>query len=243
MTHNLNAAQRHRNLKNDPAKSAAYRPSSSIPIVGNTVKLLAVNPDCHAATLYNLTHDCDGADTLWDYMGYGPFSNIDEMADWMATCSASDNAVFYTMIDCRTGQPFGMASYLNIHQPDGRIEIGNIWIAPVAQRSTLATEALFLLMNHALDRLKFRRLEWKCNALNEKSRIAARRLGFSYEGTFYRHMIVKGKSRDTAWFSITEDEWPHLRANFETWLSPGNFHEDRQQKLSLSHLNWPDTQG
>ncbi len=243
MTEILNAARRHRNLKNDLAISGASRPASSTPIVGNTVKLVAVDPGCHAATLYNLTHDCDGADTLWDYMGYGPFSNIDEMANWMAACSASDSAVFYTMIDCRTGHPFGMASYLNIHQPDGRIEIGNIWIAPFAQRSALATEAIFLLMTHAMDVLKFRRLEWKCNALNEKSRNAAKRFGFSYEGTFYRHMIVKGKNRDTAWFSITEDEWPQLRTNFETWLSADNFHEDRQQKLSLSSLNWPDTQG
>ncbi len=243
MTEILNATQRHRSLKNDPAKSTASRPSSSTPIVGNTVKLVAVDSGCHATMLYNLTHGCEGADTLWDYMGYGPFSNSDEMADWMATCSASSSAVFYTMIDCCTGQPFGMASFLNIHQHDGRIEIGNIWIAPVAQRSTIATEAIFLLITHAMDVLKFRRLEWKCNALNAKSREAARRLGFSYEGTFFRHMIVKGKNRDTAWFSITQDEWPRLHANFKTWLSPDNFDQDGQQKLSLSSLNWPGTQG
>ena len=241
MTKILNSDQRQRSLKNDHAKSTASLPSSSTPIVGNTVKLVAVDPRCHAAILYNLTHDCAGANTLWDYMGYGPFSNVDEMSGWMATCSASGSTVFYTMIDCSTGQPFGMASFLNIHQPDGRIEIGNIWIAPFAQRSAIATEAIFLLMTHAMDALKFRRLEWKCNALNEKSRKAARRFGFSYEGVFYRHMIVKGKNRDTAWFSITEDEWPRLRTNFETWLSPDNFYTDRQQKLSLSSLNWSDT--
>lgn len=238
MTETLNSAQRQRGLKNDPAISNASRPASSTPLVGNTVKLVAVDPGSHAAMLYNLTHDCEDANTLWDYMGYGPFANIDEMADWMATCSAPGSSVFYTMIDCSTGHPFGMASYLNIHQHDGRIEIGNIWIAPVAQRSIIATEAIFLLMTHALDALKFRRLEWKCNALNEKSREAARRFGFSYEGTFHRHMIIKGKNRDTAWFSITEDEWPRLRANFETWLSPDNFDHEGQQKLSLSSLNW-----
>jgi len=239
MTEALNSAQRQRDLKNDPAISNASKPSSSTPIVGNTVKLVAVDPGCHAAILYSLTHDCKGSDTLWDYMGYGPFSDIDEMAGWMATCSTAGSAVFYTMIDCSTGQPFGMASYLNIHQADGRIEIGNIWIASIAQRSAIATEAIFLLMTHAIDVLKFRRLEWKCNALNEKSRDAARRFGFSYEGTFHRHMIVKGKNRDTAWFSITEDEWPRLRTNLETWLKPENFDEDGKQKFSLSSLNWP----
>jgi len=116
MTEALNSAQRQRGLKNDPAISNASKPSSSTPIAGNTVKLVAVDPGCHAAILYNLTHDCEGSDTLWDYMGYGPFSDIDEMAGWMATCSTAGSAVFYTMIDCSTGQPFGMASYLNIHQ-------------------------------------------------------------------------------------------------------------------------------
>jgi len=243
MAEALNSSQRRRNLKNDAAISNASGPAPSTAIAGNTVELIPIDPDAHCAMLYTLTHDCEGADTLWDYMGYGPFSNVDEMARWMATCSVPGSAVFYTMIDRSTERPFGMASYLNINQHDGRIEIGNIWIAPVAQRSAIATEAIFLLMTNAMDALKFRRLEWKCNALNAKSRQAAKRLGFSFEGTFFRHMIVKGKNRDTAWFSITEDEWPRLRANFETWLSPDNFYEDKQQKLSLSSLNWPGAQG
>ncbi len=239
MTTTLNSARRSRRLNCNPVVSNAFDPSPSTPLVGNNVKLIAVDPKSQAQALYTCTHGCDGADKLWDYMGYGPFENHGEMATWMESCVSASGLVFYTMVDRASMQPFGMASYLNIHPGNACIEIGNIWLAPAAQRTPNATEAIYLLMSHAMGELKFRRLEWKCNALNEKSREAARRFGFSYEGTFYHHMIVKGKNRDTAWFSITEEDWPRLRTNFETWLSPGNFDENGQQKLSLSSLNWP----
>lgn len=238
MTEILNTAQRQRNLNDDPATSHAVSPTSAAPITGNKVKLVAVDTTSQAQALFDLTHDCEGADILWDYMGYGPFKDSDEMARWMTTCATTTDPLFYTLIDIASNQPFGMASYLNIHPQSGSIEIGNIWFAPHVQRTTLTTEAIYLMMTHAMDTLKFRRLEWKCNALNAKSRSAAKRFGFSYEGTFYNHMVIKGKNRDTAWFSITDDEWPSLHANFKTWLSADNFDDAGHQKCALSSLNW-----
>lgn len=180
-----------------------------------------------------------GADILWDYMAYGPFADANQMADWMETNEKSTDPLFYTLIDTATNTTFGMASYLNIHPQHGSIEIGHIWIAPGTQRSSLATEAIFVMISHAMDSLKFRRMEWKCHALNAKSRNAAKRFGFSYEGIFYRHIIQKGKNRDTAWFSIIEEEWPVLRRHYQTWLAADNFDQNGRQKQALSKLNWP----
>ncbi len=126
---------------------------------------------------------------------------------------------------------------MEIKPATGSIEIGHINISPNLQNSTEATEGLFLLMRHAMDDLGNRRFEWKCNALNEGSRKAAARLGFSYEGTFYNHNVIKGRNRDTAWFSITDADWPAIRANFETFLDAGNFDDNGGQKVSLGDLN------
>lgn len=238
MTTPLNTTQRPRSLSSDAVISNAVLPSPTEAIAGEGVKLIQVDPSAHAQILFDLSHNMAGTETLWDYMGYGPFEDADAMAEWMAQCATSLDTLFYILVDNATGNPFGMASYLNIHPQHGSVEIGNIWIAPTAQRTTIATEAIYLMMTHALDGLKYRRLEWKCNALNGKSRAAAKRFGFSFEGVFYNHMIVKGKNRDTAWFSITDAEWPPLRANFKTWLATDNFDADGQQKCALSSLNW-----
>ena len=131
----------------------------------------------------------------------------------------------------------GMASFLEIRPAAGVIEIGHIWFAPPFQRTPAVTEALFLMMRHAMDDLKNRRLEWKCNALNQPSRQAALRLGFRFEGVFYNHVIPKGHSRDSAYYSILDSEWPAIRENFERWLEPQNFDAQDRQKLSLSELN------
>ena len=121
----------------------------------------------------------------------------------------------------------------------GTIEIGHIMFGSPLQKTPAATEALFLLMDYAMQELGYRRLEWKCNALNAPSRKAANRLGFRYEGTFYQHLIVKGHNRDTAWYSILDSEWPRLRPNFEKWLSADNFDAAGKQKVQLSELNQP----
>jgi len=240
MDETLNSAQRPRKLSNDPVTSHAVAPSPLVALIGNNVELITVDATSQAQPLFDLTHDCEGADTLWDYMGYGPFQNVGEMAEWMALCAPSSDPLFYTLMESANNRPFGMASYLNIHPHNACIEIGNIWIAPNRQCTTLATEAIYLMMAHAFDTMNYRRLEWKCNALNGKSRSAARRFGFSFEGVFFNHMIVKGRNRDTAWFSITDEEWPRLRNNFQSWLAADNFDEAGKQKCALSRLNWDE---
>ncbi len=129
-----------------------------------------------------------------------------------------------------------MACYFDIVPAQGVIEIGGIWISPDMQRTRAATETLFLMMSYAMDDLRYRRLQWRCNALNEKSRIAARRLGFRFEGIFYNHMIVKGKNRDTAWYAIVDQDWPEIREIFQEWLDDANFSQDNTARQALSAL-------
>ena len=148
----------------------------------------------------------------------------------------SSDPLFFAIVDPATGEAAGMASYLNIVPANGCIEIGHIWFAPPLQRTRAATEAIFLLMRHVFDDLRYRRLEWKCDALNAPSRRAAGRFGFSYEGTFRQHMIVKGRNRDTAWFALLDRDWPRVRAAFERWLAPANFDPAGSQRSALAAL-------
>jgi RimJ/RimL family protein N-acetyltransferase len=140
-------------------------------------------------------------------------------------------------VDNATNLPVGQASYLRIEPAHRSIEVGHIMFTPALQRSCGATEVMYLMARHVFRDLGYRRYEWKCNALNEPSRRAALRLGFTFEGVFRQHMIVKGHNRDTAWFSMLDSEWPQRQANFEQWLAPSNFDAAGRQKLSLSRLN------
>ena len=144
--------------------------------------------------------------------------------------------MFFAICDRTTGGAVGVATYLDIQPASGVIEIGGIWFAPVFARSTGATEALFLLLAYAMDDLGYRRMQWRCNALNEKSRAAARRLGFRFEVSGFNHMIVKGRNRDTAWFLILDTEWPAIRTAIETWLIAENFDAAGLQRRSLSEM-------
>ena len=144
--------------------------------------------------------------------------------------------LFFAVVDVATQRAMGMASFMRFVPEHGVIEIGHIWFAPALQRTRQATEAIFLLARNAFDVLGYRRLEWKCDALNEQSRRAAERFGFTFEGVFRQHMVVKDRNRDTAWFSITDGEWPLRRAAFEAWLSPDNFDQSGLQRESLSAL-------
>jgi RimJ/RimL family protein N-acetyltransferase len=205
---------------------------------GHHARLEPLDARLHADELYRATHADDGAMRVWYYLGYGPFPTVEAFRAWLRDCSATADPLFFAVRDAANGRAAGAASYLNIMPKNGTIEIGNIWFGPGLQRSTAATEALYLLMRHVFDDLAYRRLEWKCNALNAASRRAAVRLGFAFEGVFYQHMIAKGRNRDTAWFALLDREWPAVRANFEQWLAAENFDAAGRQQQSLSTLNW-----
>ena len=202
------------------------------PLHGETVRLEPAEPARHAADLFKAS---EGATSLWDHLAYGPFENQAVFTDWLKERAASSDPLFYAIVDRASGRALGMASLMRIKPEHGVIEVGHIWFAPVLQRTRQATEAIYLLGRHAFD-LGYRRFEWKCDSLNARSRRAAERFGFVFEGVFRQHMVVKGRNRDTAWFSITDAEWPARRAAFEAWLSPENFDPEGRQGRSLADI-------
>ena len=185
----------------------------------------------HAPALWRAI---DNAPRLFDYLPYGPFAAEIEFADWLTGELKRDDAVFWAICD-GSGAAIGLCAYLRLDPGNGTLEIGNVLFSPQLQRTRAATEAMFLLM-HAVFQCGFRRYEWKCNALNAPSKAAAKRLGFSYEGTFRQAAVVKGRNRDTDWFSITDAEWPALEAAFQRWLAPANFDEAGGQIARLTSL-------
>jgi RimJ/RimL family protein N-acetyltransferase len=176
----------------------------------------------HAGELYDAALH---ADDSFAYLSYGPFTHRAEIDGFIAKHCAMPEAAFWAVRPVTTGRASGWLSLMNIEPGNAAIELGNIWFGPELQRTRAATEAMFLLLRHAADELGYRRLVWKCNALNEPSRRAADRLGFSYEGTLRAHMVVKGHERDTAMYSITTSEWPSRRDAILAWLAPENFDE------------------
>jgi RimJ/RimL family protein N-acetyltransferase len=215
--------------------SPAQRPQRVV-LVGRVVTLRPFARSSQAAALYQATHGPE-QDSLWRYMGDGPYAGFEEYEAAFEKKEKSVDPFFFAIVENATGLPVGQASYLRIEPAHRSIEVGNIIFSPILQRSCGATEAMYLMARHAFDDLGYRRYEWKCNALNQPSRRAALRLGFTFEGVFRQHMIVKGRNRDTAWFSMLDSEWPLRRTNFERWLAPSNFDETGQQRLSLSRLN------
>jgi len=185
------------------------------PLAGRWVSL-APPSGTLAEALYPATHGSPEAEAVWTYMPYGPFHDEGAMADWLdGLAGSADPRFFAVSLD---GIPVGVVSYLNAVTTDRRIEMGHIWYAPAAQRTRANTEVAYLLLRRAFEELGNRRVEWKCDALNARSRAAAVRLGFTFEGIFRQHMIVKGRNRDTAWFSMLDPEWPGVRAAMERWL-------------------------
>lgn len=204
------------------------------PLAGQFCTLEPADPQRHAADLY-VAYSLDVRGDGWTYLPYGPFATLHDYQAWMqAGCGGSD-PLFFAIVDHATGQAVGLASYLRITPAAGSIEIGHLSFSPLLQRRRAATEALYLLMREAFA-LGYRRLEWKCNALNAASRHAAIRLGFTFEGVFRQAAVVKGRNRDTAWFSIIDGEWPALDAAFSRWLAPENFDQNGQQRERLSAL-------
>ncbi len=199
---------------------------------GRYTALEPLDADAHAALLYRAYQ---GHDELWDYMPGGPFSSAAAFHRWVRDTVSDPKHFFYVIKDLETDLLGGVASYLRIDPNAGSIEVGNIAFAPRLQRTRAATEAMALMMGWAFD-AGYRRYEWKCNALNRPSRIAAQRLGLSYEGIFRQALVVKGRNRDTAWFAAIDSEWPALREAFRVWLSPENFGPKGQQIERLSDL-------
>lgn len=165
-------------------------------------------------------------------MGYGPFDSVHGMQQWLEVGAKSKDPLFFTVHHRESKFRLGMVSFLNIVSDMRRLELGHIWYSLDAQRSNVNTESAYLMLCEAFDRLKYRRVEWKCDSLNERSRLAALRLGFRFEGVFRQHMIVKGRNRDTAWYSMLDSEWADVKKNIEMWL-----YQNPNQQLSLTTLN------
>jgi len=177
----------------------------------------------HVRHAPDLWRAAQGADDAWAYLSYGPFADADAMRRHVAAFAATHDPMVFAVRPHRTGAVSGWLSFMEIRPADGDIEVGHIWFSPALARTRAATEAMVLLFRHAMDDLGYRRLVWKCHALNAASRRAAERLGFTYEGTHRNHRIVKGRSRDTAWYSIIDSEWPLCRDAMLAWLDDANF--------------------
>lgn len=227
---------------NDPGKFGRtvedWKPPAApnqIAFLGRYARLERLNADQHAADLHRAN---SADDRIWDYLPYGPFRSASDYHGWVNDAAAADDPVFYAIRNEETGHFGGVASYLRIKPDAGSIEVGHINLSAELQRTRAATEALYLMMKWAFQ-AGYRRFEWKCNALNLGSRRASERLGFSYEGVFRQHLVVKGRNRDTAWFAMIDSEWPALQSAFETWLDPGNFDAEGRQRTRLSDLTRP----
>lgn len=199
---------------------------------GRFAALERLDADAHAALLYRAFA---GADAVWDYMPDGPFSSAAQFYRWVRDVATREDQTFYAIRNLQTDRFEGMASYLRMNPQAGSIEVGNISFSPALQRTPAATEAIFLMMEWVFE-AGYRRFEWKCNALNAPSRRAAERFGFSYEGVFRQATVVKGRSRDTAWFAMIDAEWPALKEAYTAWLLPANFDSAGQQHERLGDM-------
>ena len=199
---------------------------------GRYVRIEPLGPG-HAPALHAVNR---ADDAIWDYLPYGPFASEADYRAWVGQVACGTDPLFFVLIDRERG-PGGVASLMRINPDQGSIEVGHICLAPVMQRTRAASEAIFLLADWVF-REGYRRFEWKCDALNARSRRAAQRFGFSFEGVFRNHMIVKGRNRDTAWFAMTDRDWECLRSAWLRWLDPANF-EDGRQRTALGTLTGP----
>lgn len=210
------------------------RPRRTV-LQGRHCRLEPLDPQRHAADIYD-ANSRDEEGRLWTYLPYGPFRDLASYREWTEKVAQTEDPLFFAVVNQDSGCAAGVLSFLRIDPAQGSIEVGHINFSPELQHTTVATEAIFLVMRHVFEDLGYRRFEWKCDALNAPSRRAAQRFGFTYEGTFRKAVVVKGRNRDTAWFSIIDEEWPRLKAAYERWLSPANFDSSGHQLVSLSGL-------
>jgi RimJ/RimL family protein N-acetyltransferase len=227
------------------------QPPRPVTLRGRWVTLEPLDADRHTANLWKAVR---GHDEVWTWLADGPYASESALRAALAEKQAAQTAVFLAILPAPDGQgrvspslpgPYGSgqhpgagyASYMRIEPAHGVVEVGNILLSPGLQRTTAATEAMYLMARHVFDELGYRRYEWKCNAENEPSRRAALRLGFSFEGIFRQHMVIKGRNRDTAWFAMLDQEWPTRKRAFEAWLEPANFGSDGRQRYRLESLD------
>lgn len=200
---------------------------------GRYCRLEAVNINTHGESLFSaLLFDNPG--DLWTYLPSGPFTEYEEFAHWLV--GAMTIRQYFVIMDQATNQPLGLASYMNINPEQGSVEVGSLQFSKLLQKTRIATEAMYLMMQRVFDELGYRRYEWKCDALNEASWKAAERLGFKLEGVFRQSHVIKGCNRDTAYFSIIDSEWPALKAKFIKWLEPSNFDSHGKQIQRLQDI-------
>ena len=201
---------------------------------GRACRLVPLDAGQHASALFD-ANALDQEGRNWTYMAYGPFETVEHYRTWVEKSAKSDDPLFFAVLDAE-GKPVGVVSFMRIDPANGVIEIGHLAFSPLMQRRPIASEAIFLMLRRVFDELGYRRCEWKCDSLNAPSRTAAQRFGFTYEGLFRQAVVVKGRNRDTAWYSIIDSEWPAVRTGFERWLAPENFDADGQQRSRLHAL-------
>jgi RimJ/RimL family protein N-acetyltransferase len=208
------------------------------PMVGLRCRLEPLEADRHAAALYAAySADRDGGN--WTYLPYGPFENAAAYGEFVNGIQLTGDTLFFAIVDRALETPVGVASYLRAAPAMGSIEVGHLSYSPALQRTPVSTEAMYLMMRRVFDDWGYRRYEWKCDSLNAPSVAAAKRLGFRYEGKFRYHVVFNRRNRDTAWLSVTVEEWPGIRAAMESWLDPDNFDDAGVQRKRLGELMPP----
>ena len=213
----------------------AKRPER-VTLEGHWITLAPLEVEKHAAALYVASNGDVEREAVWDYLFNGPFANPVDFAADIELKARSVDPLFFAVVDNGSGRSVGFQALMRIEPSNRVIEVGNIMYTPAMQRSAGATEAQFLFARYVFDVLGNRRYEWKCNNLNAPSKRAAKRFGFTFEGVFRQHMIIKGRNRDTAWFSMLDSEWPARKSAYERWLSPHNFDGQGRQRARLSVL-------
>ena len=208
-------------------------PPAPVTLRGRYATLEPLNAQRHGEALWEAAR---GHDEVWTWLFDGPYATDTDFLRAVGEKQAATAAVFLAIVPDATGKAAGWASFMRAEPAHGVIEVGNILLPPALQRTTAATEAMYLMARHVFEDLGYRRYEWKCNAENLPSRRAAARLGFTFEGIFRQHMVAKGRNRDTAWFSMLDSEWPARKQAFEAWLDPANFDAMGRQLRPLATM-------
>jgi RimJ/RimL family protein N-acetyltransferase len=211
------------------------KPPARTPLAGRYCRIEPVNVEAHAADLFDAYRSAPDARD-WTYLAIGPFETVDAYREHLTRIAASADPLHYAVIDAASGKAVGTLALMRIDPANGVIEVGHVTYSPRLKRTRVATEAMFLLMQYVFDELGYRRFEWKCDSLNEPSRAAALRYGFTFEGIFRQAIVYRQRNRDTAWFSVIDSEWPALRPSYTRWLDNTNFDAEGRQVERLADL-------